>query len=110
LISESESLKVAIFLMAPLARHSIKDLILLGLVQLITLPYHRFFNNNTLKPAREIQQYAANGVQQYSTDRVRLYTVLVEWRDQKQDELKFVAVAVSWPDRHLHWLPLIVLS
>lgn len=80
--------------MAPSPRHSIKDLIFLGLVQLITLPYHRFFNYNTLKPAQEILRYADNGVQQYSTDRVRLYRVLVEWRSRKQHELKFVAVAV----------------
>lgn len=80
--------------MAPSPTYSVKDLIFFGLIQLLTLPYHRFFNNNTLKPARDIQQHAANGVQQHSTDRVRLYRVLVEWRARKQHELNFVAVAV----------------
>ena len=80
--------------MAPSPTYSVKDLILFGLVQLITLPYHRFFNYNTLKPAREIQQHAANGVQRHSTDRVKLYRVLVDWRSRKQHELNFVAVAV----------------
>ena len=84
---------------------------LLGLVRLITLPYHRFFNNNTLKLAREIrvQQYAENEVQQYSTDRVRLYRVLVDWRSRKKHELKFLAVAVRL-NISLKRVPLIVYS
>jgi len=78
-----------------LTNYTPSDIIFGGLVQLLTLPYHRFFTYNTLRPAQEIQRHAARGgVQRTSPDREALHSVLVGWRSRKKDELNFAALAV----------------
>ncbi|KAF2176807.1 hypothetical protein K469DRAFT_755439 [Zopfia rhizophila CBS 207.26] len=72
---------------------TVLDLVFRGLVQLITLPYHRFFTYNTLKPAAEILEHAARGIECNSPDREKLHSLLSGWRTRKKDELIFVSVA-----------------
>ena len=78
-------------------KYTPSDLLFGGLVQLITLPYHRFFTYNTLRPAQEIQRHAARGgIQRASSEREALHAVLVGWRSRKKDELNFAALAVGF--------------
>ncbi|KAF2464796.1 uncharacterized protein BDR25DRAFT_319053 [Lindgomyces ingoldianus] len=92
--------------MAKKDRKKLADLLLWGLIQLVTLPYHRFFTYNTLKPALEIQEYATRGVERNSLDRKKLHSLLCGWRTRKRDELAFVSgvtitaivtASFSWP-------------
>ena len=76
---------------------NLNNLVFGGLVQLITLPYHRFFVFNTLKPAQEIELHAADGIQRNSANRVLLHSLLTGWRARKKDELAFVSIAVLFP-------------
>jgi hypothetical protein len=72
-----------------------RDLVFGGIVQLITLPYHRFFNYNTLRPALEIEKYAGQGIDRDSHGRAKLHSLLSGWRGRKRDELGFVSVTVG---------------
>ncbi|KAK3384943.1 hypothetical protein B0H63DRAFT_522291 [Podospora didyma] len=76
-----------------LPRYNISELLFGGVVQLITLPYRRFFTYNTLRPVQDMVSHAARGVDPTSPDRQSLHAVLVSWRSRKKDELGFVAVA-----------------
>ncbi len=80
--------------MAKNDRKTLTYLVLWGLIQLVTLPYHRFFTYNTLKPALEIQEYALRGLERDSLDRKKLHSLLCGWRTRKKDELAFVSVGV----------------
>ncbi|KAK3366533.1 hypothetical protein B0H63DRAFT_92239 [Podospora didyma] len=77
-----------------LLRYNISELLFGGVLQLITLPYHRFFTYNTLRPVQDMVRHAARGVDPTSPDRQSLHAILVSWRSRKNDELGFVAVAV----------------
>ncbi|KAK3690092.1 hypothetical protein B0T22DRAFT_462978 [Podospora appendiculata] len=102
--------------MTLLAKYTAQDIVFGGFVQLITLPYHRFFTYNTLRPAQEVQKHATLGVESGSSDRIELYAVIVGWRVRKKDELGFVALAAtvltaiitasfSWPNvADSHWV------
>ncbi|KAK3376798.1 hypothetical protein B0T24DRAFT_229707 [Lasiosphaeria ovina] len=81
--------------MGVLGLYNFSELLFGGLVQLITLPYHRFFTYNTLRPIQEVLRHASTGVQPDSPDRRELHAVLVGWRTRKKDELSFVAVAAT---------------
>ncbi|KAK3940916.1 hypothetical protein QBC46DRAFT_312694 [Diplogelasinospora grovesii] len=82
-----------------IGRFTVSDILFGGLVQLVTLPYHRFFTYNTLRPAQEIERLARTGGSITQRDdtpgREALYTVLVGWRARKKDELSFVALAAT---------------
>ena len=81
--------------MGLLAKYTVSDIVFGGLVQLITLPYHRFFTYNTLRPAQEVAKHAQFGVARNGPDRKELYAVVAGWRSRKKDELQFVALAVG---------------
>lgn len=66
-----------------------------SVVLLITLPYHRFFLNNTLQPIFKMQDLAVRGVFRHTHDREKLHSMLSSWRSRKKDELGFVSIAVS---------------
>ncbi len=70
------------------------NLIFRGIVQLITLPYHRFFTFNTLTPILELEAHAKRGLERGSPDREKLHSILVGWQARKKDELGFVSLAV----------------
>jgi hypothetical protein len=76
-----------------MAKKTLLELLWWAIIQLITLPYHRFFTYNTLNPILEIQTYAESGVENNSPDRARLHALLRGWRNRKKDELTFVSVA-----------------
>ncbi|KAN0120313.1 hypothetical protein V8E51_002521 [Hyaloscypha variabilis] len=59
------------------------------LVKLITLPYYRFFNFNTLKPIQHIGQLT---VQRES--HTVILASLTRWRERKVEELQFISIAV----------------
>lgn len=78
---------------------TLTNLLFEGIVQLITLPYHRFFLNNTLRPTKEILNFADGGVARHGPDRKKLHALLFGWRNRKVNELTFVSVAVSSSER-----------
>lgn len=65
-----------------------------AIMNLITLPYYRFFRQNTLLPILAI----ANAAKPPKSD-ARLAMMLSSWRDRKLHELYFIQVAV----RSLHF-------
>lgn len=73
------------------------DILFSSLVTLLTLPYHRFFTYNTLRPAQEIQKHAQQGGvdDRFSPERQHLYSILVAWRSRKRDEINFAVVAAT---------------
>ncbi|KAK3321927.1 hypothetical protein B0H66DRAFT_183417 [Apodospora peruviana] len=75
--------------------YTLSDIVFGGLVQLLTLPYHRFFTYNTLRPAQEVAKHADSGLERDAPDRAELYGVLVGWRERKKDELNFAALAAT---------------
>ncbi|KAI0129347.1 hypothetical protein F4776DRAFT_167932 [Hypoxylon sp. NC0597] len=78
---------------------------------LFTLPYYRFFRQNTLLPIHAIATHA-----RLQTSEVELAEMVSSWRDRKLHELYFVQVAstllsaavigcFSWEPRELeHWI------
>lgn len=58
-------------------------------MNLVTLPYYRFFRQNTLLPILAI----ANSARLRKND-IELAAMLSSWRDRKLHELYFVQVAV----------------
>lgn len=83
-----------------MAKKTVLELLWWAIIQLITLPYHRFFTYNTLNPVLEIQTYAASGVGNDLPDQRRLHALLRGWRSRKKDELAFVSVGVSTTTLH----------
>lgn len=70
-----------------------------SVVTLGTLPYYRFFHQNTLSPILHIAKCAQQG--HSNTDLVRIIT---SWRDRKLYELHFIQVAVRL------WMPPEILT
>ncbi|KAE9380913.1 hypothetical protein N431DRAFT_459827 [Stipitochalara longipes BDJ] len=58
------------------------------LVKLITLPYYRFFNFNTLQPIQHIGQQT---IQRESL--TVILASLTRWRERKAEELQFISIA-----------------
>lgn len=83
------------FASQPNAPISFGNLVFGSVVLLITLPYHRFFLNNTLQPVLQMQDLALRGILRHSHDREKLHAMLTGWRSRKKDELGFVSIAVS---------------
>ena len=77
-----------------MAKKTLLEFVWWAIIQLITLPYHRFFTYNTLNPILEIQTYAESEVENNLPDRGRLHALLRGWRNRKKDELAFVSVGV----------------
>lgn len=69
-------------------------------MNLITLPYYRFFRQNTLLPIFAIAKAA-----RLQKNNVELATMLSSWRDRKLHELYFVQVAVCDLDSITAYLP-----
>ena len=61
------------------------------LVTLGTLPYYRFFNQNTYAPITRIAKIVTS--EESDED---IVSVLTHWRTRKLYELHFIQVAVSW--------------
>ncbi|KAI1753775.1 hypothetical protein F4782DRAFT_68040 [Xylaria castorea] len=81
------------------------------LMNIITLPYYRFFNQNTLLPIRSVEKLIRMG-----RGKEEVHRTLTNWQDRKLFELQFVQVAgtllsgavigcFSWNIRdEEHWL------
>ncbi|KAF3904570.1 hypothetical protein ABW21_db0202627 [Orbilia brochopaga] len=63
------------------------------IVLLVTLPYHRFFLYNTLKPTEIIERFAPHGTEDGSPQREKIYDLLKNWRERKKGELEFISIA-----------------
>jgi len=61
------------------------------LVNLGTLPYYRFFNQNTYAPIIRIAKIVTN-----EESDEEIVGVLTYWRTRKLYEMHFIQVAVSW--------------
>ncbi|KAI1119801.1 hypothetical protein F5Y10DRAFT_290944 [Nemania abortiva] len=59
------------------------------LINLITLPYYRFFNQNTLLPIKSVQKI----IQMDESKEEEVLRILTSWQDRKLFELQFVQVA-----------------
>jgi hypothetical protein len=68
-------------------------------MNLVTLPYYRFFRQNTLTPIRSIIKSLEHGREDDNASRM-----FAAWQDRKLLELHFVQVAVS--ERDAPYLPL----
>ncbi|KAJ6258791.1 hypothetical protein Dda_6845 [Drechslerella dactyloides] len=64
------------------------------LVLLVTLPYHRFFLYNTLRPTEIIERFAPHGTEDGSPQREKICDLLKNWRARKKGELEFISIAV----------------
>ena len=73
---------------------TISNLVFQGIVQLVTLPYHRFFTNNTLRPILELEKHAKNGLDPTSVEWAKLISLVTGWQARKKDELGFVSLTV----------------
>ncbi|KAM7192144.1 hypothetical protein V8F20_008979 [Naviculisporaceae sp. PSN 640] len=86
-------------LLALLKTFSLTDILFYALINLLTLPYHRFFTYNTLRPAQLLQSHAnlAELSSTYSSapSRHLLHCTLVAWRSRKKDELNFSIIAAT---------------
>ena len=60
------------------------------LIHLVTLPYYRFFQFNTIKPIYRLAACASNPGQTK-----RLLRLIVHWRTRKLAELQFISIAVG---------------
>ncbi|KAF3909569.1 hypothetical protein AA313_de0205487 [Arthrobotrys entomopaga] len=63
------------------------------LVLLVTLPYHRFFLYNNLRPVEIIEKFAPYGTENGSPDREKICGLLKNWRARKKGELDFISIA-----------------
>ncbi|EWC47881.1 hypothetical protein DRE_02763 [Drechslerella stenobrocha 248] len=63
------------------------------IVLLVTLPYHRFFLYNTLRPSEIIENYAPHGTEDGSPQREKIHGLLRNWRARKKAELEFITIA-----------------
>ena len=61
------------------------------LMHTLTLPYYRFFRQNTLLPIQAI----AKAIEVRRDDEIR--SMLVRWRQRKLFELHYIQIAVRWP-------------
>lgn len=60
------------------------------LANLITLPYYRFFRQNTLIPMQSISRAIEDG-----KDDLTILKVLARWKERKLYELHFIQIAAS---------------
>ena len=60
------------------------------LAHLITLPYYRFFRQNTLIPIQSIARAIENGQDDFT-----ILKILGRWKERKLYELHFIQIAVS---------------
>lgn len=61
-------------------------------IHLVTLPYYRFFQFNTLKPIHRLVACASNPRQSN-----KLIHLIAHWRTRKLAELQFISIAVRHP-------------
>lgn len=64
------------------------------LAHLITLPYYRFFRQNTLIPIQSISRAIEEGKDDYT-----ILMILARWRERKLYELHFIQIAVRRASR-----------
>lgn len=62
-----------------------------ALMHAVTLPYYRFFRQNTLLPIQAIAKALDNA----SSDEGEIRAMLARWRARKLYELHFIQIAVS---------------
>ncbi|KAF3913295.1 hypothetical protein ABW20_dc0100999 [Dactylellina cionopaga] len=67
--------------------------ILRVVVLIISLPYHRFFLYNTLRPTEVVEKFAPYGTENGSPYREKVCNLLKNWRARKKAELEFVSLA-----------------
>lgn len=60
------------------------------LAHLVTLPYYRFFRQNTLIPIQSIARAIEEG-----KDDARILKILARWKERKLYELHFIQIAAS---------------
>lgn len=61
-------------------------------IHLVTLPYYRFFQFNTIKPIYRLAACASNPRQSN-----KLIYLIAHWRKRKLAELQFISIAVRHP-------------
>ncbi|KAK6362383.1 hypothetical protein TWF730_006073 [Orbilia blumenaviensis] len=67
--------------------------ILQGVVLFLTLPHHRFFIYNTLKPVQLIENHLLRQEEDSAQNRRRVSMLIANWRQRKKGELEFVSLA-----------------